>query len=98
MCSEKPRENQFVRLQNLRGQGRKKVRDEDKVNKWNPSSLSEHTVQKLFQESECRLSLDALFTSRLRLMHYVSAKIWVYQGMSLSKQNIFILTTEMKGF
>lgn len=59
MCSEKPRENQFVRLQNLRGQGRKKVRDEDKVNKWNPSSLSEHTVQKLFQESECRLSLDA---------------------------------------
>lgn len=33
--------------------------DEDEVNKWNLSSLSEHTVQKLFQESKCKLRLDA---------------------------------------
>lgn len=59
MCSEKPREDQFLCLQNLTGQGRKIVWDEDEVNKWNLSSLSEHTVQKLFQESKCKLRLDA---------------------------------------
>lgn len=51
-----PAERRFCACQNLRGQGRKTVLDEDKVNKWNLSSLSEHGVQKLFQESESNRS------------------------------------------
>lgn len=39
-----------------------------------------------------------LFTPKLQLRHYVSAKPWVYQAMSLKKQNVAILNPETKGF
>ena len=38
-----------------------------------------------------------LFTPRLQAMHYYP-RAWVYQAMSLNKQNVAILTPETKGF
>ena len=93
----KPRSGSFLCLEDSLRTGKTVLNEEDKVNKWNVSSLNEHTAQKLCRSPRTMAARKQLFTPRLQATHYYP-RAWVYQAMSLNKQNVAILTPETKGF